>query len=91
MKRQTNVRTDEFGGSPEKRIKIVLDILRKIREQLPASFCVGVKLNSSDYVSGGLTQDEALKHVQWLSEAGLDFCELSGGTYEGTGACQSSR
>ena len=36
-------------------------------------------------VQGGLTQDEALKHVRWLSEAGLDFCELSGGTYEGTG------
>lgn len=57
----------------------MLDIIRQIRAETSASFCIGAKLNSSDYVQGGLTQDEALQHVRWLSEAGLDFCEISGG------------
>ncbi|KAK4049098.1 mitogen activated protein kinase [Microbotryomycetes sp. JL221] len=80
-----NLRTDEYGGAPKKRMRIVLDIVSAIRKELPVSsgFCLGIKLNSSDYVKGGLTEEDALDNIKWLCEhGGLDFIEVSGGTYE---------
>ena len=78
-----NLRQDKYGGSVEKRLTIVLEIVKEIRAKLPASFCVGVKLNSSDYVKGGLTADDALSNVKGLAlSGGVDFIEISGGTYE---------
>jgi 2,4-dienoyl-CoA reductase-like NADH-dependent reductase (Old Yellow Enzyme family) len=46
-------------------------------------FVVGVKLNSSDYVQGGLTEDDALYNVETLANTAMvDFVEVSGGNYE---------
>ncbi|KAK5194359.1 hypothetical protein LTR92_005601 [Exophiala xenobiotica] len=82
----TNRRTDEYGGSPEKRLRFVQRLLREIRAVCPPPFCVGVKLNSADYMDeGGLSQEEALEQVRWLVECGMvDFVELSGGNAEST-------
>ncbi|KAM0787786.1 hypothetical protein ACM66B_003840 [Microbotryomycetes sp. NB124-2] len=85
MSPTTNLRTDEYGGSAKNRLRIVLEIISAIRTELPleSGFCVGIKLNSSDYVKGGLTEEDALDNVRWLCEhGGLDFIEVSGGTYE---------
>ncbi|QDS75427.1 hypothetical protein FKW77_003717 [Venturia effusa] len=80
----TNRRTDEYGGSPEGRLKILRRIVQAIRRDCPASFCLSVKLNSSDYMTnGGLDQDEALDHVRWLVTCGMvDMVEISGGSAE---------
>ena len=44
---------------------------------------MGIKLNSADYVHGGLTEDDALQNVRWLAEMStVDFAEISGGNYE---------
>lgn len=41
------------------------------------------KLNSSDFMKGGLSEEDALLNVRWLAESGVcDFCEISGGNYE---------
>lgn len=39
-------------------------------------------MNSADFSDGGLTPEESRQVGQWLDQAGLDFIELSGGTYE---------
>ncbi|WFC94729.1 hypothetical protein MBRA1_001363 [Malassezia brasiliensis] len=79
----TNQRTDAYGGSAENRFRIVREIVEQTRERVPKSFAIGVKLNSSDYVQGGLTEEDALQNVRWLAESGqVDFVEVSGGTYE---------
>ncbi|KAL8283439.1 hypothetical protein RQP46_005849 [Phenoliferia psychrophenolica] len=80
-----NVRTDAYGGSPRARIKLLFEIINAIRKEFPTSsgFCVGIKLNSADYVKGGLTEKDALDNVKWIAEnGGIDFIEISGGTYE---------
>lgn len=74
-----NRRTDEFGGSPAKRVEIILRILRKIRKETPASFCMGIKLNSADHDSD---IDDALSQIDLIQATGIDFLEISGGTYE---------
>lgn len=80
----TNRRTDEYGGSPEGRLKLLQQIVQAIRDECPAPFCLSVKLNSSDYMTnGGLDQAEALEQVRWLVTCGLvDMVELSGGSAE---------
>ncbi|KAH9223942.1 hypothetical protein DL95DRAFT_484754 [Leptodontidium sp. 2 PMI_412] len=79
----TNRRTDDYGGSPEGRMKLLKRLVTEIREN-PAPFCLSVKLNSGDYMEdGGLTQDEALEQVRWLITCGMvDFVEISGGNAE---------
>lgn len=80
---RTNVRKDEYGGNARNRARLLLEIIDGVRQRVPKSFAVGVKLNSSDYVQGGLTEEDALMNVKWLAEhGGVDFVEISGGNYE---------
>ena len=80
----TNRRTDEYGGSPEKRLTLLKRLVREIRQVCPPPYCLSVKLNSADYMAeGGLTTDEGLEQVRWLSECGMvDLIEISGGNAE---------
>ncbi|RJE26252.1 FMN binding oxidoreductase [Aspergillus sclerotialis] len=77
---KTNQRTDAYGGTPEKRAKIVLDIVTEIRKVVPSNFCVGIKLNSADHNSS--TFEGTMTQIGLLVEAGIDFLEVSGGSYE---------
>jgi len=81
----TNRRTDDYGGSPEKRLALLKRLVKKIREICPRPYCLSVKLNSADYmdVGQGLSTDEGLEQVRWLVECGdIDFLEISGGNAE---------
>jgi len=80
----TNRRTDAYGGSPEGRMKLLKRLVNEIRAEFPVPFCLSVKLNSGDYMEkGGLSQDEALEQVRWLTTCGMiDFVEISGGNAE---------
>lgn len=80
---RTNLRTDEYGRDARGRVRLLLEIVDAVRKRVPSTFAVGVKLNSSDYIQGGLTEEDALTNVQWLAEhGGVDFVEISGGNYE---------
>lgn len=80
----TNRRTDEYGGTPEKRMKLLKRLVTEIREMCPPPFCLSVKLNSADYMEkGGLTPEEGFEQVRWLATCGMvDFIEISGGNAE---------
>ncbi len=75
-----NKRKDEFGGSLENRARIVLEVLQSIKDHVRADFPVMIKMNSQDFVEGGLSADEAIKIAAMLNESGIDAIELSGGT-----------
>jgi 2,4-dienoyl-CoA reductase-like NADH-dependent reductase (Old Yellow Enzyme family) len=77
-----NRRTDEWGGTPEKRRRFVLEVVKAMREQVGPQFPIGIKLNSADFQRGGFTEDESLDTIRALAEAGIDLIEISGGTYE---------
>ncbi|KHN97120.1 Aldolase-type TIM barrel [Metarhizium album ARSEF 1941] len=78
---RTNRRTDAYGGSPRNRARIVLDILEAVRGAVPRDFCVGIKLNSVDHQSR-VELDECVEQLEAIAAAGVDFLEISGGTYE---------
>lgn len=79
---RTNQRTDGWGGSLENRARLLLESVRAVRAAVGPEFPVSVKLNSSDFVKGGFGPQECVQVVRWLSEAGIDLLEVSGGTYE---------
>lgn len=78
---KTNQRTDGYGGSAEGRARIVVEIVDAIRKALPADFCVGIKLNSTDHQSREALSDFVVQ-LRTIVEAGVDFVEISGGSYE---------
>lgn len=91
-----NLRTDDWGGTAEKRRRFVLEIYRAIRSRVGPSFPVSIKLNSADFQRGGFSEDESMEVVDALGAAGIDLVEISGGNYEapvmaGAGVSEKSR
>ncbi|KAH7470445.1 hypothetical protein IWW34DRAFT_806164 [Fusarium oxysporum f. sp. albedinis] len=81
MSSNSNQRDDEFGGSTEKRVELVLRIIRSIRKVVPKSFCVGVKINSADFKDEeGMA--EMLRQIELIQQEEIDYINLSGGSFE---------
>ncbi len=76
-----NRRTDAYGGSIEARSTIVLRIINEMRRAVGPSFPIGIRLNATDKLEGGLTEDEALEVVRLLDQTTVDLIDISGGTY----------
>ena len=77
-----NRRTDKYGGSLENRMRFLKEIYLGMREELGRDFPIGIKINSTDFKEDGLTEEDSLKTIIELANLGLDFVEISGGTYE---------
>lgn len=77
-----NRRTDKYGGSLENRMRFLKEIYLGMREELGKDFTIGIKINSTDFKEDGLTEEDSLKAIIELANLGLDFVEISGGTYE---------
>jgi len=77
----TNLRTDEYGGRMENRIRFHTEIMRAVREATPARVAVGVrisqtKVNDLTYVwPGGVADAEVVFPA--LKNAGVDFIHVS--------------
>lgn len=78
----TNKRQDEFGGSIENRMRLLIMVIKAIRMQVAPGFAVSVKLNSADFQRGGFDSADAKTVVKAMSELAVDLVELSGGSYE---------
>lgn len=72
-----NHRRDAYGGTTENRSRILLEILKGIREAAP-SLHITIKINCSDFTFGGLDEEECLAICRLLDEAGIDSIEVSG-------------
>ena len=76
-----NHRDDGYGGSIEARCRIVLEVIDAVRHAVGPSFPVGIKINSTDKLEGGLTEADALEVVRLLDRTSVDLIDISGGTY----------
>ncbi|KAL2426022.1 NADH-dependent flavin oxidoreductase nadA [Exophiala dermatitidis] len=82
LSQTTNKRTDQYGGSLRNRARLILEIADSIRQKVPSSFVLAIKINSVEFQEGGFTADEAKELCGMLEESKFDFVELSGGTYQ---------
>lgn len=80
----TNRRKDEYGGTPEKRLRIVREILSETRRRTGPGFALLLKLNGHDRLPGrrGLDTEACLQIALALEAAGADAVEVSAGHYE---------
>lgn len=77
-----NLRTDEWGGDPERRRRFLLEVVRAVREAIGPDRILAIKLNSADFQRGGFTEEESLAVIEQLDGEQVDLLEISGGTYE---------
>lgn len=78
----TNLRQDEWGGTPEKRWKFATSIIEGIRKITGPDFPVLIKLGLKDYHPKGKSLAEGIASAQACIEVGLDAVEISEGIEE---------
>lgn len=83
---RSNHRTDMYGGSTENRARVVTNIIQRIRKKVGPDKALGCRLSGDELVPGGLTHDEVCKIVKLFAEAGVNFVNVSQGSYENPGA-----
>lgn len=78
----TNQRSDGWGGAIAGRARLLIAVVRAVRQVVQPGFAVAVKLNSADFQRGGFSDSDAQTVVEMLNHEAVDFVELSGGSYE---------
>ncbi|WP_438353468.1 NADH:flavin oxidoreductase/NADH oxidase [Microbacterium sp. CJ88] len=74
----SNHRTDAYGGSLENRSRLLLRIVREIRDAAPAAPLL-VRFSATDWADGGLDVAEVATVAGWAAEAGADLFDISSG------------
>lgn len=78
----TNLRDDEWGGDQARRMRFLIEVVRRVRTRVSPGFAVSVKLNSADFQRGGFSEDDSRAVVAALAQEAVDLIEVSGGNYE---------
>jgi 2,4-dienoyl-CoA reductase-like NADH-dependent reductase (Old Yellow Enzyme family)/thioredoxin reductase len=76
-----NRREDEYGGSVENRMRLLMETVRLIRSELP-DFPMMVRLSATEYTDGGYSVDDIVTLSKALEAAGVVAIDLSGGSNE---------
>ena len=75
----TNRRTDGFGGGIANRMKFPLGVVSAVRQVWPADKPLSVRISATDWIEGGLSEQDMLQAAQMLKEAGVDIINVSTG------------
>jgi anthraniloyl-CoA monooxygenase len=76
----TNLRTDEYGGSLENRMRWPIEVFRAVRAAWPGQKPISVRISATDWVEGeGVEGGEAVAIARILQAAGVDLCDVSAG------------
>jgi 2,4-dienoyl-CoA reductase-like NADH-dependent reductase (Old Yellow Enzyme family) len=76
-----NHRKDSYGGSTQARFKVIFEVIQAVREAVGDKYPIGIRINSTDMLVGGITEVEALEVIKLLNETSIDLIDISGGTY----------
>ncbi|MFW0737475.1 NADH:flavin oxidoreductase/NADH oxidase [Flavobacterium sp. T12S277] len=75
----TNVRTDEYGGTFENRIRFTLEIVAAVQSEWPSDLPLFVRISATDWAEGGWNPEESVKLSVILKEKGVDLIDTSSG------------
>jgi 2,4-dienoyl-CoA reductase-like NADH-dependent reductase (Old Yellow Enzyme family) len=75
----SNDREDEYGGSLENRARVLMEVIRAVRNVIPESMPLFLRLSATDYAPGGWDQDQTAEVSGWATEAGVDLIDVSSG------------
>ncbi|NQT47533.1 MAG: FAD-dependent oxidoreductase [Chloroflexi bacterium] len=74
-----NLRTDDYGGSFENRMRLPLEAFENVRSKVGKDFPICVKISTTDFMPGGLPVEEAIEFARRLEKAGADAIHASAG------------
>jgi 2,4-dienoyl-CoA reductase-like NADH-dependent reductase (Old Yellow Enzyme family) len=77
----TNLRTDEYGGSLENRMRFALRVIAAFKANVPDHVTIGCRFSADEFLRGGLTVDETVPYAQALVAAGVDYLSVAAGVY----------
>ncbi|WP_396148005.1 bifunctional salicylyl-CoA 5-hydroxylase/oxidoreductase [Flavobacterium sp.] len=75
----TNIRSDEFGGSVENRLKYPLEVFTAIREVFPTEKPISVRISATDWAENGISEQDVLVISEAFKKAGADIINVSTG------------
>jgi 2,4-dienoyl-CoA reductase-like NADH-dependent reductase (Old Yellow Enzyme family) len=75
----SNHRTDEYGGTAEKRRRFPLEVFEAVRKVWPSEKALGMRLSAVEWVEGGITLEESIETSRQLKDLGCDFVDVSSG------------
>ena len=75
-----NKRTDEYGGDIHGRLRLPLEVIRRIRSRVGPGFAILVRISGAEFEPGGRTLEETQYIAPFFAEAGADALNVSGGT-----------
>jgi 2,4-dienoyl-CoA reductase-like NADH-dependent reductase (Old Yellow Enzyme family) len=75
----SNTRSDEYGGSFENRIRIVMEVTRAVRAEWPDEFPLFLRISATDWVEGGWDIEQSVELTCRLTPLGVDLVDCSSG------------
>ena len=75
----SNRRQDQYGGCFENRIRLLLEVTQAVREALPQSLPLIVRLSATDWVEDGWNPEETVELAKRLKTVGVDLLDISSG------------
>jgi 2,4-dienoyl-CoA reductase-like NADH-dependent reductase (Old Yellow Enzyme family)/thioredoxin reductase len=72
-----NLRTDQWGGSPEKRMRFPIEVLKSVKKYVGSDFPVSCRISGTEWEEGGITLEESIPFAQALEKAGADAINVS--------------
>ncbi len=75
----TNLRTDDYGGSLENRLRFPLEVFRAMRDAWPAHKPMSVRISATDWVEGGIVAADAVEIARAFKREGVDLIDVSAG------------
>jgi len=75
----TNTRTDEFGGSIEKRLQFPLRVFNEMRAVFPKEKPMSVRISATDWAENGISEEDVLTIATAFKNAGADIINVSTG------------
>ncbi|MCA1578883.1 MAG: NADH:flavin oxidoreductase [Acidobacteria bacterium] len=82
LSRQNN-RDDGYGGSPDNRVRLPLEVFRAVRDRVGEDYVVGVRFLADEVIAGGSRVEDAIYYAKEFARAGFNFLSLSkGGKFE---------
>lgn len=75
----SNQRKDDYGGGLENRCRFAIEVTKAVREVIPSSFPLFVRISTTDWIEGGWNLEESIQLVKRLKESGVDLIDCSSG------------
>lgn len=74
-----NERDDEYGGSFDNRVRMLVEVVDAIRSVVPDTMPVLVRVSATDWAAGGWDLDQTVELAKILKAHGVDLIDVSTG------------